>query len=80
VSIIVLILEGGKLSLLHLVCFMLTWTRVEYEKEKFATIKLDAVTMEYNFLLTSQLETQRAYFEKQVSQSLPFFSFIVLQN
>eukprot|EP00026_Physarum_polycephalum_P006206 Phypoly_transcript_06248.p1 GENE.Phypoly_transcript_06248~~Phypoly_transcript_06248.p1 ORF type:complete len:549 (+),score=111.46 Phypoly_transcript_06248:126-1772(+) len=41
---------------------------VEDEKEKFSTIKLDAITMEYNFLLTSQLETQRAYFEKQIAK------------
>jgi len=30
-------------------------------------IKLEAINMEYNFLLTSQLETQRAYFEKQIA-------------
>jgi len=41
---------------------------VEDEKEKFSTVKIEAITMEYNFLLTSQLETQRAYFEKQLAK------------
>lgn len=41
--------------------------RVEDEKEKYTSVKLDAITMEYNFLLSSQLEAQRAFFEKQVS-------------
>lgn len=36
-----------------------------YEKDE---AKLEAITMEYNFLLTSQLEAQRAYFEQQISK------------
>jgi BRCA1-associated protein len=36
-----------------------------YEKDE---AKIEAITMEYNFLLTSQLEAQRAYFEQQIAQ------------
>jgi len=41
---------------------------VEDEKEKFSTVKLDAITMEYTFLLTSQLEKQRQFFEQQLAK------------
>lgn len=43
---------------------------MEDEKEKYSAMKFDAITMEYNFLLSSQLETQRAFFEKQVSTNI----------
>lgn len=61
--------RGGYIFFLAfaLVGNLTVWLRVEDEKEKYSAVKFDAITMEYNFLLTSQLETQRAFFEKQVS-------------
>jgi BRCA1-associated protein len=37
-------------------------------KEVLVTSKLDAITLEYNHLLTTQLDSQRQYFESRLAQ------------
>ena len=40
----------------------------EQMKEVLVTSKLDAITLEYNHLLTTQLDSQRQYFESRLAQ------------
>lgn len=37
-------------------------------KDALVTSKLDAITLEYNYLLTTQLDSQRLYFEGLLAQ------------